>query len=180
MTRRSRAWSALLVQRGRQGQGRQGQELCQRGQHPQTRHQGPSEEEAELVGCGKSGAIVRGSLWCDWRDDVQRLLPECVRGGGRAEQLRVQDGPQRCSEIGGSCRRDPRLPAEGREDLLQVAAPRVGARDQEHPESRNRGDLTNMQGRMWKLCPVDEPRATCRTGVGGGQVWPDAGEVTRT
>ena len=30
-----------------------------------------SEEEAELVGCGESGATI--ILWCDWRDDVSFL-----------------------------------------------------------------------------------------------------------
>ena len=37
-----------------------------------------SEEEAELVGCGKSGATI--ILWCDWRDDVEWFLLECLRG----------------------------------------------------------------------------------------------------
>ena len=31
-----------------------------------------SEEEAELVGCGKSRATV--ALWCDWRDDVEGFI----------------------------------------------------------------------------------------------------------
>ena len=30
-------------------------------------------------------------LWCDWRDDVDWFLLECLRGRDRAEQLRIQD-----------------------------------------------------------------------------------------
>ena len=72
-----------------QGQRRQGQDLYQ---HPAaveqrqeesevlglqrsgTLFQRLSEEEAELIGCGESGATI--ILWCDWRDDVERFLPE--------------------------------------------------------------------------------------------------------
>ena len=124
--------------------GEQGQEECEVLERSSTRRQGLSEEEAQLVGCGESGASI---LWCSWRDDVDWLLPEC-RGGGRAKQPRVQDcgclgdwHRQRYSEICGSRRREiPSYPVES---------------DSETGRVNTSGERVFDQGRQQMLGTVD-------------------------
>ena len=70
----------------------QSQEECEvlELQRSRTLFQRLSKEEAELVGCGESGATI---IWCDWRDEVERMLLECHKRLP-PESARVRSGKQ--------------------------------------------------------------------------------------
>ena len=116
--------------------GTQGQEECEalEVQRPGTRRQGLPEEEAELVGCGESVSppssgetTLRGFFLTALEEPHQRVRHVC---GDIVSSLTstTTRGPE-----------SRREQADWREDLLQVAGPRVGARSQNHPESGKRG-----------------------------------------